>query len=151
MIQLLDALKDVPLISLDISETGCGGPTGAKLVEIVSADTQLGVTIEELQFDGDTSAMEQLSETCERNKASPKTEQVDIARAALVEFMENSGSLLSLLRTNPKDTEDKLKTLISAAHTPRFPWDDPALLAAQDRLDHARQLRLACEIGRAHV
>ena len=77
MIQLLDVLKDVPLISLDISETGCGGPTGAKLVEIVSADTQLGVTIEELQLDGDTSAMEQLSQLCKRNKASPKGEQVD--------------------------------------------------------------------------
>eukprot|EP01044_Picomonas_judraskeda_P005078 COSAG03_NODE_464_length_7697_cov_3.596999_2_plen_1099_part_00 len=36
MIHLLDALKDVPLISLDISSTACGKPSAIKLIEILA-------------------------------------------------------------------------------------------------------------------
>jgi hypothetical protein len=40
MVQLLDALKDVSLTSLDISSTGCGISTASKLAELLSSATK---------------------------------------------------------------------------------------------------------------
>ena len=48
MVQLLDALKDVSLTSLDISSTGCGISTASKLAELVSGATKFGAAVYEV-------------------------------------------------------------------------------------------------------
>ena len=48
MVQLLDALKDVSLTSLDISSTGCGISTASKLAELLSGATKFSAAVEAL-------------------------------------------------------------------------------------------------------
>eukprot|EP01046_Picozoa_sp_COSAG06_P117079 COSAG06_NODE_64126_length_260_cov_0.894410_1_plen_80_part_01 len=49
MVQLLDALKDVSLTSLDISSTGCGIFTASKLAELLSGATKFSAVLNSLR------------------------------------------------------------------------------------------------------
>ena len=50
MVQLLDALKDVSLTSLDISSTGCGISAASKLAELLSGATKFGAAVADLNI-----------------------------------------------------------------------------------------------------
>eukprot|EP01046_Picozoa_sp_COSAG06_P000668 COSAG06_NODE_19_length_34432_cov_10.651832_15_plen_1584_part_00 len=50
MVQLLDALKDVSLTSLDISSTGCGISTASKLAELLAGATKFGAAVYEVNI-----------------------------------------------------------------------------------------------------
>ena len=52
MVQLLDALKDVSLTSLDISSTGCGISTASKLAELMSGATKFSAAVESIDLSG---------------------------------------------------------------------------------------------------
>ena len=71
MVQLLDALKDVSLTSLDISSTGCGISTASKLAELLSGATKFSAALTEVDVRRnmlDEAVLEQLRaaapETC---------------------------------------------------------------------------------------
>ena len=50
MVQLLDALKDVSLTSLDISSTGCGISAASKLAELLSGATKFSAAMTNLDL-----------------------------------------------------------------------------------------------------
>eukprot|EP01046_Picozoa_sp_COSAG06_P019128 COSAG06_NODE_1353_length_9753_cov_4.072405_1_plen_2318_part_10 len=61
MILLLDALQDISLISLDMSNTGCGDSTLSKLVELLSEDTKFKITMVSINCLGNTFGAEALA------------------------------------------------------------------------------------------
>ena len=51
MIPLLDTLKDIPLISFDISRTDCGVSTASKLAELLTDETKFRGAVASMTLD----------------------------------------------------------------------------------------------------
>ena len=61
MVELLEGLKDVGLISLAISNTGVGVSSGGKLAELLSGATKFSATVIKIDIRGNDLSVESLA------------------------------------------------------------------------------------------
>jgi hypothetical protein len=117
MISLLDILKDIPLISFDISNTRCGVSTASKLAELLSGETKFKAAIKSLTMDS-TGVME--DEYGRTGHGTQKAYTLTTGEQTIDLGQKNLGSvdvaLLTAWLQRPKVSAASLK--ISGALTP---------------------------------
>eukprot|EP01046_Picozoa_sp_COSAG06_P031396 COSAG06_NODE_3053_length_5914_cov_126.204643_2_plen_1719_part_00 len=91
LVQLLDALKDVSLTSLDITSTGCGVPAASKLAELLSGATKFSDAVADLNISeaiiGDAGAL-----LVEAISASSSLEFITIGKGLRLPLKDNYDS-----------------------------------------------------------